>query len=97
MQSRLTPSRKRRRPARPATGWRDAVDGHCHRLDWLAELLQACGEPLEPRLVASTGYWLSGELRALKALLDNLAVQHAQEAAAKAKTQAFADFGHVGE
>jgi hypothetical protein len=71
----LTPSRKkrsRRRAARLDTDWRDAMDDHCRRLDWLAELLQACGEPLEPQIIARTGYWMSRELRALQALLDEL-------------------------
>lgn len=68
----LTPSRKKRRRAArlDLVDWRDAADDHCSRLDMLAELLQACGQPLEPQIVARTGYWMSGELRALKALLD---------------------------
>lgn len=71
--SRLTRSRKtRRRAARLDTDWRDAVDGHCRRLDWLAELLQVCGQPLEPDIIERTGCWMSEELRALQALLDEL-------------------------
>jgi hypothetical protein len=45
------------------------MDDRCHRLDLLAELLLACGEPLEPGVVARTGYLLSGEVAALKTLL----------------------------
>jgi hypothetical protein len=72
--SNLTASRKNRvcrRAARPdPVDWRDAMDDRCLRLDMMAELFQACGQPLEPEAVARAGYWMSQELRALKALLD---------------------------
>ncbi|MGA2434276.1 MAG: hypothetical protein ABSG25_03230 [Bryobacteraceae bacterium] len=70
MQSRLTPSRKRRRAARLDTDWRDAADDRCFRLDMMAELLQACGEPLEPVVLERIGLWVSQEVEALHALLD---------------------------
>jgi hypothetical protein len=53
--------------------WRDAMDAHCHHLNTLAELLKACGgELVEPEVVSAAGYWMSKEVRALKALLDEL-------------------------
>ena len=71
--SRLTPSRKKRRqPARLDTDWLDAVNNHRFHLEALAELLAACGQPLNPKVLANAGCWMSQELRALKALLDKL-------------------------
>jgi hypothetical protein len=43
---------------------------HCYRLDMMAQLLQACGQPLEPELVERIGVWLSQELQALRTMLD---------------------------
>jgi len=85
MQSRLTHSRKRRRPRSQASRsgtpkpsavrrkgrphWLDAMDEHCYRLDMMAELLQACGEPLEPGVMQRLGCWFGREVEQLKALL----------------------------
>ena len=48
----LTASRKkrvrRRRTARPDVDQWDAMDDHCFRLQMMAELLRACGEPAGP-------------------------------------------------
>jgi len=68
--SRLTPSRRtRRRPALPSVGWLDAMDDHCFRLDMMAGLLQACGQPLEPSLLEQVGVWVGQEVAALQTLL----------------------------
>ena len=71
--SRLTPSRKNRsryQPALPDAGWLDAMEEHCFRLDMLAELLLACGEPLADEVVKHIGLWLNQEVRALQMLRD---------------------------
>jgi hypothetical protein len=72
MQSRLTPPQKSRRRARPDVDWRDAMDDHCFRLDMMAGLLEACGQPLEPRLLEQIGIWVGQEVAALQTLLDKL-------------------------
>lgn len=72
MQSRLTPSQKRRRATRPGADWMDAADDHCFRLDMMAELLQACGQPLEPDVMERVGVWVSQEVKALQTLLAEL-------------------------
>ena len=72
MQSRLTPPRKRRRPTLPDTDWLDAMDDHCFRLDMMAELLQACGQPLEPEVMEQIGIWVGQEVAALQTLLNRL-------------------------
>lgn len=69
--SRKTRARSRRRAARlDLVDWRDAMDDHCFRLDMMAELLQACGEPLEPEVMERVGYWIGQEVAAVQALLD---------------------------
>jgi hypothetical protein len=50
----------------------DAADDHCFRLDMMAELLQACGQPLEPDVMERLGHWISQEVKALQALLAEL-------------------------
>lgn len=71
--SRLTPSRKkRRRAARPDTDWRDAMETRCWRLDMMAELLAACGQPLEPAVLECVGHWFSQETEAMRSLLNQL-------------------------
>ena len=72
--SRLTPSRKKRsrKPARPGVDWQDAMHDHCFRLDMMAELLAACGQPLEPEVMEQIGLWVGQEARALMALVDEL-------------------------
>ena len=73
--SRLTASRKnrvRRRATRPGVDWRDAMHDHCFRLDMMAELLAACGQPLEPEVMEQIGLWVGQEARALMALVDEL-------------------------
>jgi hypothetical protein len=71
--SRLTPSRKnRRRPVLPDADWLDAMHDHCFHLDMLAELLIACGQPLEARVLEQIGIWSGQEVTALKTLLDQL-------------------------
>ena len=69
MQSRLTPSRKRRRAARPDVDWLDAAGDHCFRLDTLAELLAACGQPVEPEVLEGVGHLVRREVKALQTLL----------------------------
>ena len=71
----LTPSRKnsvRRQATRPGVDWVDAMHDHCFRLDMMAELLAACGQPLEPEVTEQIGLWVGHEVRALIALLDEL-------------------------
>ena len=75
MQMNLTPSpktRSRRRAAHPGVDWVDAMHDHCFRLDMMAELLAACGQPLEPEVTEQIGLWVGQEVRALIALLDEL-------------------------
>jgi hypothetical protein len=48
----------------------DAMHDHCYRLDMMAELLQACGSPLEPGVMERVGIWISQEVQTLKGLLD---------------------------
>jgi hypothetical protein len=84
MQSRLTPSptsaRKTRRPSprsaaaadRLGVNWRDAPDDHCLDLNLMAELLAACGQPLEPEAIVRLGVWLGEHTRALRTLLHQL-------------------------
>jgi hypothetical protein len=50
-------------------GWLDAMDDHCFRLDMMAGLLQACGQPLEPSLLEQVGVWVGQEVAALQTLL----------------------------
>ena len=45
---------------------------HCFRLDMMAELLAACGQPLEPEVMEQIGLWVGQEARALMALVDEL-------------------------
>lgn len=61
----LTPAQKRRR----ATERVDAMTERCHRIETLAALLAASGEPLAARVVSETGYWIGEEAQGLKALL----------------------------
>jgi hypothetical protein len=70
--SRLTASRKKRlrRAVRPNVERLDAMHDHCYRLDMMAELLQACGSPLEPGVMERVGIWISQEVQTLKGLLD---------------------------
>ena len=71
--SNLTASRKnRRRPALPDMDWRDEMNDHCRRLDTLAELLEACGQPLEPEAAEGIGYSVRQEVEAVKTLLAEL-------------------------
>jgi len=48
------------------------MDNHCFQLDMMAELLQACGEPLEPVVMERLGHWISQEVEAVQVLLDEL-------------------------
>ena len=50
----------------------DAADDHCFRLDMMAELLAACGQPLEPDVMERVGGWVSQEVKALQTLLAEL-------------------------
>jgi hypothetical protein len=74
--SRLTASRKkrvrRRRPFRLDVDILDGLLDHCLRLDMMAELLMACGQPLEPEVMQRLGYWASQELEAFRELLTKL-------------------------
>jgi len=72
--SRLTASRKKRsrRRARPGVDWIDAADDHCWQLGTLAKLLEACGQPMDPEVLEGVGHLVSQEVRALKALVDEL-------------------------
>jgi formate dehydrogenase maturation protein FdhE len=73
--SRLTASRKkrfRRRATWPGVDWMDAAVNHCWRLDTLAELLQACGQPMEPAVLEGVGHLVSREVESLQTLLDEL-------------------------
>lgn len=71
--SNLTASRKiRLRAARPNVDWVDAMHDHCFRLDMMAELLAACGQPLEREVMEQIGLWVGQEARALMALMDEL-------------------------
>ncbi len=75
LSSRLTASRKNhacRQATRPGVDWVDAMHDHCFRLDMMAELLAACGQPLEPEVTEQIGLWVGQEVRALIALLDEL-------------------------
>jgi hypothetical protein len=77
----LTPSRKnrsRRQPVLPNADWLDAMDDHCFHLDMLAELLTACGQPLEARVLEHIGIWAGQEVAALQTLLDELAKEVAR-------------------
>jgi len=65
-------TRARRRAPRPDVDWLDrldALDNHCWHLDTLTELLQACGGALSREVVASAGYLLNREVKAVRALL----------------------------
>lgn len=73
--SHLTPppkTRVRRQATRPGVDWVDAMHDHCFRLDMMAELLAACGQPLEPEVTEQIGLWVGQEVCALIALLDEL-------------------------
>jgi hypothetical protein len=48
------------------------MDDHCFRLGMMAELLQACGQPLEPSVLEQVGIWVGQEVAALRTLLDKL-------------------------
>lgn len=74
LSSHLTASRKKRarRATRPDVDWRDAMHDHCFRLDMMAEVLAACGRPLEPEVTEQIGLWVGQEARALMALVDEL-------------------------
>jgi hypothetical protein len=61
--------RRRRRTARPDVDQWDAMDDHCFRLQMMAELLRACGEPLAPEVVRRIGQWVGEEAEQLQALL----------------------------
>jgi hypothetical protein len=68
--SRLTRSRKtRRRAARPNLDRLDALNQHCWQLGTLAELLQACGQPLEPATMEGIGHAIHRDVAAMQALL----------------------------
>jgi hypothetical protein len=45
------------------------MNNRCWRLDTLAELLAACGQPLEPAVAEGVSYLVSQEVEAMKALL----------------------------
>jgi hypothetical protein len=70
--SRLTGSRKKWRAVCPGVDWRDDMNNHCRRLDTLAELLEACGQPLEPAAAEGIGYSVRQEVEAMKVLLNQL-------------------------
>jgi hypothetical protein len=52
--------------------WRDAMHGHCQRLDTLAELLEACGHSLEAEAAVGIGGSVRHEVDAMKVLLEQL-------------------------
>ena len=52
--------------------WRDAMHGHCRRLDTLAELLEACGQTLEAEAAVGVGGSVRHEVDAMKVLLEQL-------------------------
>ena len=68
--SRLTASRKRRRKTSLDVVWQVAVEIRCWRLDMMAALLTACGQPLEPAVLEGVGDWVRREVAAVRALLD---------------------------
>ena len=82
-ESRLTGSRRKRvRPARAPrrpqskrkADWvdaLDAIDERCRRIETLAGLLNACGEPevMDARLAARAGSFIEDDLRQVKELL----------------------------
>ena len=76
--SRLTASKKNRpRPPRraaacPDSDRLDSLHNHCWQLGTLAELLEACGQPLEPATVEGIGQAIRRDVEAMKALLNQL-------------------------
>jgi hypothetical protein len=75
----LTPSRKSRpHTSRPSlrrfkANWLDTLDAvneRCLTITTLAGLLEACGEPLEPKLMARTGLLVGREARQIRTLLE---------------------------
>ena len=78
MQSRLTPSRKRRRrTARPGVEWVDAMNDSCRALETLGLALvtateHAGAEPLRPELGAGLGALILREVEAVRNLTDEV-------------------------
>jgi hypothetical protein len=77
MQTNLTPSKKkrvraRRQPHPEWLNWQDEMNGHCQRLEALAEVLDVASPVLEPPVIAGVGQLAGREIRAMKALLEKL-------------------------
>jgi hypothetical protein len=63
---------RRRRVPRPDLEWLDALNNHCWHLGTLAELLEACGQPLEPATVEGIGQTINRDVAAMKVLVKQL-------------------------
>ena len=64
---------RRRAPRQSKFNWLaalDAVDERCLTITTLAGLLEACGEPLEPKLTARTGLLVGREAKQIRTLLE---------------------------
>jgi hypothetical protein len=77
MQSRLTPSQKRRRAVWPGVDWIDAMHERCRALETLGGLLVTAtegegAEALRPELVAGAGDLLLRQVEAVRDLIDDL-------------------------
>jgi hypothetical protein len=76
---RIFPGRAKHRRPQPKRqpAWLDtldAIDERCHRIETMAGLLRACGDPEEMsvRLAASAGAFMADDLRQVKALLGEI-------------------------
>ena len=48
------------------------MNDRCATLNMVADLLEYCGQPMEPEALGRIGYWLNRELAAVQALLEEL-------------------------
>ncbi len=75
---RVRPSRPQRAPRRNKPDWLDAFDAMtepCARIETLAGLLYACGDPMamDARLASRAAYFIEKEMGQVKKLLAELA------------------------